>query len=192
MKLYQCSILILVFCLLLCSACSSNTGEETPTHSSQSVSATDTDVIPKGETADNGKVGQSENNQLIEDAYSGSYQTDNGIQHSYSIPKINLSSDSIDKLNEEIYQYFYTDRIGTNGYPSMSGTTYQWMQNDSLLTLIICDDAGYEYSEEYTVYCIDISEKRVLSTDEILQRAGMTHETFTTLAKEALGNTFTS
>jgi len=121
---------------------------------------------------------------LVEDAYYyENVRTYGDEQHVevMSIPVINLDSDAVRDLNKTIYLTFYSQIQEALTQPDqvekLIESTYTWNVNGDILSLVIYTRYGGPW-HEYTVYNISISEKRLLSGEEVIAAAGWTHDQY--------------
>lgn len=145
--------------------------------------------------------------QLVSDAYSEtrsfSLSSSDPLKEqmvvSYTIPQINLKGDEIKQINDEIYNNLYDDiqyslkTIDELGVPTgIRDAGYNWYVTDDVLSLIVYHGPIFtsEGGERYWVYNISISEKRLLSDEEVYTEAGFTGKEYYKRAKEALGSCY--
>ena len=117
----------------------------------------------------------------------------------FRIPQINLTSDAIKQINEDIYNSFYPDiqnaihEIEEYGVPLTSvGMSYQWAVNEDILSLIVSNDTHPNMSggTEYFVYNLSISMEKILSKDEICSAVNISQTEYYTRVKQLLSSEF--
>ncbi len=113
----------------------------------------------------------------------------------FSIPKINLSGEDVERINQEIWKVLYEDVLPTAreawaeyeiyGNP----TKYVYAVNGSVLSLVIAYGRHPALDfDEYLIYNVDMTSGKQLSDSEFLALAGFTPETYILQAKKALGS----
>ena len=117
----------------------------------------------------------------------------------YRIPKINLSSSDVEKINLEIYSSLSpiiedaVVEIDEYGYPYTSDEIiYYWSVNGDVLSLVIRNSSYPDSSGgyEYMVYNISISTGNRLSKNELISVAGVSQENYHDMLWQALGSAY--
>ncbi|MCD7846114.1 MAG: hypothetical protein LUG57_09785 [Oscillospiraceae bacterium] len=114
--------------------------------------------------------------------------------YEYYIPQINLESEAIDDINDEIWNLLFKgfmqeveDCVAGNTSIYITQIDYEWFVNGNILSLVICvmwDWGG----NDYYVYNIDINSARVASDDEVYSYCELTQDQYRELVYEALYN----
>ena len=112
----------------------------------------------------------------------------------FAIPQINLDSEEIRSLNEEIYREIYTNLVEDlleNWDDRQNGgeeVTYVYYEAGDVLSLVIeVHPVSWEWTDYY-VYNVSVSEGRMLSDDEVIAQSGV--EDFRKTVKQALETYF--
>lgn len=139
--------------------------------------APDTPEVPEGPLV---------TDAFYDDTYRNEYNC--GI---FAIPQINLDSEEIRSLNEEIYRELYTELtrdLLNNWEGGSEKVTYDYYEAGDVLSVVVeVRPVDWEWTEYY-VYNVSISEARVLSNDEVIAASGV--EDFRKTAKQALETYF--
>lgn len=109
----------------------------------------------------------------------------------FAIPQINLDSEEIRSLNEEIYRELYTELtrdLLKNWEDGGQKVTYDYYEVGDILSLVVEVRPTHWEWTDYYVYNLSISEARVLSDDEVIAASGV--EDFRKTAKQALETYF--
>lgn len=139
--------------------------------------------VISGCTQDNKNI-----DNLVSDAYTYEHE---GI--TYKIPQINLESEEIKQLNKEIYDEYYK-LIDTHiMQPVKDGLdltrnkiTYEWAVNDDILSLwlIDCTPSNNNY---YKVCNISLTEKEILSNEDVLDQLNYDKDEYLEKTRNGLG-----
>ncbi len=137
---------------------------------------------------------------LVTDAYCETiyYDVDwieDTVVADYAVPQINLDSDEIVALNEDIYDtyyglveesLFYYEESEHSNYTNR-GICYEWAVDGDVLSLMITNlgDPNF-YGTYYQALNISVSEQRELTTEEMMEIAGVDREQI----KTALGSAY--
>lgn len=170
-------------------------------------------IQPESETADVQE--SSADIEYVVDAYSVEkpyygyeydFLTDKVSDHpvdaiaTYRIPKINMESEDVRRINQELYDEIYPliqesiEKIDLTGeiMGVIMDIEYFWCVNGDILSLV--EEVGpYGHtgtSPHFLVYNISIQDMRELSNEEIYTEAGFTRDEFYKAAREALGSKF--
>ncbi|MBR3460383.1 MAG: hypothetical protein IKH21_06290 [Clostridia bacterium] len=117
----------------------------------------------------------------------------------YRIPRVNLSSSDVEKINSEIYNSLSpiiedaVVEIDEYGYPYTSDEIiYYWSVNGDVLSLVIRNSSYPDSSGgyEYMVYNISVSTGNRLSKNELLSVAGVSQENYRDMLWQALGSAY--
>lgn len=149
---------------------------------------------------------------LVTDAYANdciytaniyNYETEKSekteITCMYRIPRVNLSSSDVEKINSEIYNSLSpiiedaVAEIDEYGYPYTSDEViYDWSVNGDVLSLVIRNSSYPDSSGgyEYMVYNISVSTGNRLSKNELLSVAGVSQENYRDMLWKALGSAY--
>ena len=109
----------------------------------------------------------------------------------YNIPQINLQSPEIDQLNQSIFDALYpdiktsVDAIREGSYPLLDYVTYEYARTGDILSVWVRSHYYYEYSE-LNAYTVSVSQKRVLSREELLEAYGIPENDYRDQAKRAM------
>jgi len=108
-----------------------------------------------------------------------------------SIPKIQSESAYAQKVNQELADY-YNSNIKSDGTWGGANVSYEYYINGDILSLIVYlfdteHRLNFEYGQPNRIYNIRISDGSEVTSDEILQHAGVTKEAFRARASEFLG-----
>ena len=135
---------------------------------------------------------EPQNTPLVSDAFTE--QIDSSIMRrplEFHIPRINLESKEIEDKNNELYSSLYgiaqktIDNYTRYGdYFTWDEIKYEWFVNGDVLSLIV-DDWIESYVDRYRVINVSISEKRLLSPDELINSAGYSREEYIELTQKA-------
>ena len=129
---------------------------------------------------------------LVTDAfYDDTHRNDEYNWGIFAIPQINLDSEEIRSLNEEIYRELYTELtrdLLKNWDNRSKKVTYDYYEVGDVLSVVVeVWPVDWEWTDYY-VYNVSISEARVLSDDEVIAASGV--EDFRKSAKQALETYF--
>lgn len=135
---------------------------------------------------------------LVTDAYSYIYSSEDGIIE-YHIPVINLESDAVEEINEEIWETLYTHLMVEGVLEPISGgwsiltygISYEWSLNGSILSLCTHAMSWFGY-DSYSVYNISVPSGAIVSKDELLQYAGISEEQYKAAARQAIYSDYLS
>lgn len=131
---------------------------------------------------------------LVMDAFSYTYSGKNA-KYEYHIPKIMISTTSVDEINKEIWNWCYKrveeelEAISKNTLIFLYNISYEWAINNDILSLLICQqwETG---GNEYSVYNISISTGKVISKNDILAYKNVSDEEYTRVCSQVLGSQF--
>lgn len=121
---------------------------------------------------------------LVTDTYTYSTTDEYGNEYHYKIPKINLEYENITKVNEEIFDKYYSI---ANEQISFE-VDYEWMVNENILSLIIHDSWGGG-NIYYNIYNLSVLSGEEITDSEIIAMK-MTESEYFDNAKQALCLTF--
>jgi hypothetical protein len=131
---------------------------------------------------------------LPEEPVREAYNETVGNTH-FHIPAINLPGDDAEKINQEIRDLLYNRVLmsfkdWSEEYDLwVNDTAYRYAVNDSVLSLVISYGQEPEIDfEEYLVYNLDTETGKRLSGEELLEKAGMTQETYALKLRQVLGS----
>ena len=105
--------------------------------------------------------------------------------HEIHIPKINIETDTVDKLNEEIYDKFYpiVRKLEQNEEGGDFWTIkHEYHRHENILSILIDYTYGWqygEYEESYLIYHYDIENDKVLNYSDYLDVLGISKTTLT-------------
>lgn len=117
----------------------------------------------------------------------------------YRIPRINLSSSDVEKINSEVYNSLYPIiedaivDINEYGYPYISDEViYYWSVNGDVLSLVIRNSSYPDSSGgyEYMVYNISVSTGNRISKNELISVVGVSQEDYHDMLWQALGSAY--
>lgn len=135
---------------------------------------------------------------LVTDAYSQEITYSDGTA-SYHIPRINLNSGEVEKINTELYDTLYpiiqnsVSETDDYGYPDTSGgITYHWAVNGDVLSLVVSNLSHPTRTPgtEYFVYNVSVSAMKAVSKETVFKQAGFSQEEYYKRAEQALGSRF--
>lgn len=125
--------------------------------------------------------------ELVYDAYTVEI---NGIES--KIPMINLESDNVESINDELIKLAKNDlekaKDLTKNYGLISAN-YKWYKNSDVLSLVFLMKYGTGVNE-YHIYNINIKDGKDVENSEILDMAKIDEEEFKTKAQEAVTEYF--
>ena len=124
------------------------------------------------------------------------YSTEFGGKY-FHIPEINLKSQEVAAINEEIWKNLYDGVVVgvTEDWNQWHNTgsehiTYNWYVNKNILSLVI-ESHPYDYAwRDYYVYNIDIRTGREISSSELLDVYEISPDAYNKLAEQVLGSKF--
>lgn len=127
---------------------------------------------------------------LVVDAFAEDFVFD-GMDFSYRIPRVQLDSDEIERANAELYetawQLYGTWMEKREGYgPQILCSQYEWAVNGDVLSLHFWAVWYSSCGKYHIVKNYSISQRRVLSKEEVLQIAGWTLPDFEEKCREVL------
>ncbi|MDO4324701.1 MAG: hypothetical protein Q4E24_01485 [bacterium] len=117
----------------------------------------------------------------------------------YRIPRVNLSSSDVEKINSEIYSSLSpiiedaVVEIDEYGYPCTSNEIiYYWSVNGDVLSLVIRNSSYPDFGGgyEYMVYNISVSTGNRLSKNELISVARISPENYHDTLWQALGSAY--
>ena len=105
-------------------------------------------------------------------------------QNEYHIPVINIDSEDVSRINDEIYAWLFDDIQSSSDFYEKEGTVYELFHagyetfvSDDILSLIVNKRFIGPWNE-YKVYNISISSGKQLNDEELLSAAGFTQEEY--------------
>ena len=126
---------------------------------------------------------------LVTDAYTGQIAGENGVSD-FSIPRVNLAGESVEALNQEIWDELYVGVVGfvEENHPYNGGEyiKYSWAVNGDILSLWVESHPVDWAWWDYYVYNVSISRQAVLSKEDFLNAIGMGISEYNELARKAL------
>lgn len=143
------------------------------------------------------KKEENTSKDLVTDALTYTGKIEENITISYKVPKININSEDVAKINSEIESKVTTkakkaiNDINTSDYTALFKVYYNYYTNNNILSILI----GVVYDEElkdYITYNIDIKTGKQLSNEDILKVKNMTKKDFEEKLINACKNIFLS
>ena len=143
------------------------------------------------------KKEENTSKDLVTDAFTYTGKIEENITISYKVPKININSEDVAKINSEIESKVTTkakkaiNDINTSDYTALFKVYYNYYTNNNILSILI----GVVYDEElkdYITYNIDIKTGKQLSNEDILKVKNMTKKDFEEKLINACKNIFLS
>lgn len=105
----------------------------------------------------------------------------------FDFPYININSDNITKLNNDIYDWAMSTILPLDFYTDYESAEYKYYLNDDVLTIII--EAKYGYGGETGFHFnIDINTGEFISNTEILQKNGIDIEKISNMKEKLLNS----
>lgn len=140
-------------------------------------------------------------NDLVTDVYNYSDSYNDGYNDykiSYKIPKINIDSADVQKINSDIYNKLYHDIVEKELSNMSYGVSvinleisYDWAINGDVLSLwTTCNDSWG--GTHYIIYNVSISTGKVVNKNDLLSYVGFSEEQYITTAEQVLGSKFWS
>ena len=120
------------------------------------------------------KKEENTSKDLVTDAFTYTGKIEENITISYKVPKININSEDVAKINSEIESKVTTkakkaiNDINTSDYTALFKVYYNYYTNNNILSILI----GVVYDEElkdYITYNIDIKTGKQLSNEDIFK-----------------------
>lgn len=141
---------------------------------------------------------QPETTELVTDAftYTGTTKDGNNTSVSYKIPKINIESTDVSKINNEIDTEIILKAkelilgIDKGMSSGIYKIFYNYYINDNVLSVIIESDYDTNGSKGYKVYNIDIKTGKSISNEELISKKSMTKKQFEEKLTNAVKNKF--
>lgn len=130
---------------------------------------------------------------LVTDAYN-----ENLYGREVAIPKINISSDTVKNINDEIWQEIYVDtvEICKESWAMNPGLAdyikYKWDLNGDTVSLVIESKPEDWAWWDFYVYNVSVSSGEVVSNEDIVSQAGFTWEDYQQKIRDAAGSYFAS
>lgn len=148
-----------------------------------------------------GEIPSIDYNALVTDVYNYSDSYNDGYNDykiSYKIPKINIDSADVQKINSDIYNKLYHDIVEKELSNMSYGVSvinleisYDWAINGDVLSLwTTCNDSWG--GTHYIVYNVSISTGKVVNKNDLLSYVGFSEEQYITTAEQVLGSKFWS
>lgn len=107
----------------------------------------------------------------------------------YVLPKININSEAVSKINDEIANKVKPAITNGQKYGEPSGIIYNWYTNNNVLSLVI--KMSYSNSvNTYLVYNVNTKTGNVCTNKELLALKEMSEAEFLSKAKVAYGEKF--
>lgn len=136
---------------------------------------------------------------LVTEAYSETYTDESGT-YVWRIPKIMLSGDDIESINNEIWETLFTGAVSQNHEGIQQGDTfiaydvidYTWAVNGNILSLVVTTNASAMSWTDYYVYNVDVTTGSELSRDTLLSTYGYSLDEYYKSAEQVLGSQFWS
>ncbi len=136
--------------------------------------------------------------ELVTDAYTynGTTKDGNNTSVSYKIPKININSSDVTKINNEINDKITSEakklvsEINNGSSPWIYKIFYNYYINDNILSIIIESDYDSNSTKANFVYNIDKNTGKSISNEEIMKKKNMTKEQFSKQLQISAGNKF--
>ena len=136
--------------------------------------------------------------ELVTDAYTynGTTKDGNNISISYRIPKININSSDVTRINNEINDKITSEakklvsEINNGSSPWIYKIFYNYYINDNILSIIIGSDYDSNNTKANFVYNIDKNTGKSISNEEIMKKNNMTKEQFSKQLQISAGNKF--
>ncbi len=127
---------------------------------------------------------------LVTDAYSG---TINDV--SYAIPTINLDGADVERINNEIWDIYYTNYVEKMKeasqmleYNNDVALSYDWYVNGDVLSLIVNQTARGIPFNDYSVYNVSISKSQQISSEEVVKASKISMDEYYLKAEQAMGS----
>ncbi|MBQ9279978.1 MAG: YARHG domain-containing protein [Clostridia bacterium] len=111
------------------------------------------------------------------------YEEDRGEYRDYRFPYININSDNIQKLNDDIYDFAMPIIDGT--YFECSGADYYYQVKDNILSISIEEEYGYGGKTGFHLN-IDIGNGQYVSNSEMLAKYGLDTEKVSDMREKIL------
>ncbi len=136
--------------------------------------------------------------ELVTDAYTynGTTKDGNNTSISYRIPKININSSDVTKINNEIDEKITSEakkivsEINNGSGVWIYKIFYNYYINDNILSIIIESDYDSNSTKANFVYNIDKNTGKSVSNEEIMKKNNMTKEQFSKKLQIAASNKF--
>jgi len=107
-----------------------------------------------------------------------------------NIPIINLNSDDVDAINDEIKNAF-TDRPTTNELNALYYLTYEYNISNDIISVLLTEYQGYDFmpNVRYYSYNIDLKTGNKVSLTEIVNRLGNDYSILNSKFKKLITDT---
>lgn len=105
----------------------------------------------------------------------------------FDFPYININSDNITKLNNDIYDWAMSTILPLDFGTEYESAKYRYYLNDNVLTIIIEAECGYGVEEGFH-FNIDINTGEFISNTEILQKNGIDIEKISNVKEKLLNS----
>lgn len=128
---------------------------------------------------------------LVTDAYN-----ENLFGREVAIPKINISSDTVKNINEEIWQKIYVDTVEREleSWEMNPGVAdyikYKWALNGDTISLVIESKPEDWAWWDFYVYNVSASSGEVVKDEDIVSQAGFTWDEYQQKIRDAAGSYF--
>ena len=137
--------------------------------------------------------------ELVTDAYTETY-TDEFGTYVWRVPKIMLSGDNVESINDEIWETLFVGAVSQNHEGIQQGDTfvaydvidYTWAVNGNILSLVTTINTSTMSWTDYYVYNMDVTTGSKLSRDTLLNTYGYSLDEYYKLAEQVLGSKFWS
>ena len=137
--------------------------------------------------------------ELVTDAYTETY-TDEFGTYVWRVPKIMLSGDNVESINDEIWETLFAGAVSQNHEGIQQGDTfvaydvidYTWAVNGNILSLVTTINSSTMSWTDYDVYNVDVTTGSKLSRDTLLNTYGYSLDEYYKLAEQVLGSKFWS
>ncbi len=158
--------------------------EETPSP----VPSTKPKELPKNETMDgerlkiSKKYSNPNENELVYTYLSVKIEdkSDNNHEYEYEIPQINIESKEVEKINKKILNKYekIIDEMNNKQYLDLSceGLTYEYYENDGILSLVMVSPTESGGYFECEIYNIEISTGEEIDNDKLLEKINISEE----------------
>ena len=177
------------------------TTEPTMTEATEAPTTEATEALTTEEVTTEGPTTPTEpitRENLVTEAYRDEYTLSDGTAVLHSIPKINLTGTYAEEANETL-RGLYEGQQNDEGVLSWANPySYEYYVFGDVLTVIVRNGSpyvieemkGFDIAAEYFVYRLHVSDGSSVTSEEILETAGVTEEEFYKQVAVGTGNSF--
>ena len=196
--------IILCLSLLFCVACSADAPENTEPTTVEQPSGTESTTPTEPVTADPDKevFAPIDPETPVIEAYTASRTIGNpAITYTCSLPQIQCDSTYAQAVNQELSDLYY-DSFDEENVWWGGNNSFDWYVNGDILSLVVYHydtsvDHQFRYPAnngefgfEHSIYNLRMSDGSEVTSDEILEIAGISKGDYIARAQEILGNAF--